>query len=84
MSFEEQIISKDKYASMFLCKIEAVVFIILQIFCNVCKKKRSTSMGSFSFKESPQLTSTTKYLALQKSTYTSTGPKGQKLDNIIL
>ena len=38
LTLEEQIISKDKYASMFLHKIEAVVFIILQIFCNACKK----------------------------------------------
>ena len=28
--------SKNKYASMLLRKIEAVVFIIFQIFCNVC------------------------------------------------
>ena len=30
--------SKDNYMSMFLCKIEAIVFIILQIFCNVSEK----------------------------------------------
>ena len=30
--------SKDKYMSMFLHKIEAIVFIILQIFCNANKK----------------------------------------------
>ena len=38
VSFEEQIMSKDNYMSMFLCKIEAIVFIILQIFCNVSEK----------------------------------------------
>ena len=31
MSFEEQIMSKDKYSSMFLPQMEAIVFIILQI-----------------------------------------------------
>ena len=30
--------SKDKYMSMFLHKIEAIVFIILQIFFNASKK----------------------------------------------
>ena len=29
--------SKDKYMRLFLCKIEAIVFIILQIFCNAFK-----------------------------------------------
>ena len=38
VSFEEQIMSKDKYTSMFLHKIEAIEFIILQIFCNVSEK----------------------------------------------
>ena len=51
VSFEEQIISKDKYASMFLHKIEAVVFIILQTFCNAYKKN---------VYKHPHLTSTTK------------------------
>ena len=32
MSFEEQIMSKDKYPSIFSRQIEAIVFIILQIF----------------------------------------------------
>ena len=31
-SFEEQIMSKDKYPSIFLPQMEAIVFIILQIF----------------------------------------------------
>ena len=31
MSFEEQIMSKDKYRSIFLPKMEAIVFIILEI-----------------------------------------------------
>ena len=29
---------KDKYANIFLCKVEAIVFINLQIFHNTCKK----------------------------------------------
>ena len=32
VSFEEQIISKDKYPCIFLRKMEAIVFVILQIF----------------------------------------------------
>ena len=32
MSYEEQIISKDKYPSIFSPQMEAIVFIILQIF----------------------------------------------------
>ena len=32
MSFEEQVMSKDKYPSMFSPQMEAIVFIILQIF----------------------------------------------------
>ena len=32
MSFEEQIMSKDKYPSIFSSKIVAIVFIMLQIF----------------------------------------------------
>ena len=31
MSFEEQIMSKDKYPSIFSLQMEAIVFIILQI-----------------------------------------------------
>ena len=31
VSFKEQIMSKDKYLSMFLCQMEAIVFTILQI-----------------------------------------------------
>ena len=31
MSYEEQIMSKDKYPSMFLPQMEAIVFIILHI-----------------------------------------------------
>ena len=34
VSFKKQILSKDKYMSIFSHKIEAIVFIILQIFCN--------------------------------------------------
>ena len=32
MSYEEQIMSKDKYPSIFSSQMEAIVFIILQIF----------------------------------------------------
>ena len=32
VSFEEQIMSKDKYQSIFSLQMEAIVFIILQIF----------------------------------------------------
>ena len=32
LSFEEQIMSKDKYPGIFSCQMEAIVFIILQIF----------------------------------------------------
>ena len=32
MSYEEQILSKDKYPSLFSPQMEAIVFIILQIF----------------------------------------------------
>ena len=32
LSYEEQIMSKDKYPSIFSPKMEAIVFIILQIF----------------------------------------------------
>ena len=32
VSFEEQIMSKDKYSSIFSPQMEAIVFIILQIF----------------------------------------------------
>jgi len=32
VSFEEQIMSKDKYASIFLHQMEAIVFITLQTF----------------------------------------------------
>ena len=32
VSYEEQIMSKDKYSSMFSSQMEAIVFIILQIF----------------------------------------------------
>ena len=32
VSFEEQIMSKDKYPSIFSCQMEAIVFVILEIF----------------------------------------------------
>ena len=31
LSFEEQIMSKDKYLSLFLAQMEGIVFVILQI-----------------------------------------------------
>ena len=34
VSFEEQIMSADKYPSIFSSQLEAIVFIILQIFLN--------------------------------------------------
>ena len=33
MNFEEQIMSKDKYPTIFLHQMEAIVFIIFQMFC---------------------------------------------------
>ena len=36
MSFEEQIMSKGKYTSIFLHEMEAIVFIVLQIFFTTC------------------------------------------------
>ena len=36
MSFEEQIMSKDKYPSTFLRQMETIVFIIFQIFFAPC------------------------------------------------
>ena len=33
VSYEEQIMSKDKYPRIFSPQMEAIVFIILQIFC---------------------------------------------------
>ena len=35
MTFEEQVMSKDKYPSIFSCKMEAIVFTILQIFFQI-------------------------------------------------
>ena len=32
MSFEEQIMPKDKYPSIFLPQMKAIVFVILQLF----------------------------------------------------
>lgn len=38
VSFEEQIMSKNKYISIFLHQMEAIVFSILQYFCNTLVK----------------------------------------------
>ena len=48
MSFEELIMSKDKYPSIFPCQMEAIVFIIHQIFF-------STHMGLKIFSRQFQL-----------------------------
>ena len=37
MSYKEQVISKDKYPSIFSPKMEAIVFLILQIFFTMHK-----------------------------------------------
>ena len=44
VSFKEQIMSKDKYMSIFSHKIEAIAFIILQIFCNTHLKIFTNSL----------------------------------------
>ena len=43
-SFQEQIMSKDKYQFIFSNKIEAIVFIILQRFCNAREKMLTNSL----------------------------------------
>ena len=43
MSFEEQIMAKDKYARMFSCLMEATVVIILQI----CSTTRVVLAGEY-------------------------------------
>ena len=47
MSFEEQIMSKDKYSCTFSHQVEAIVFIILQIFFakRVVLKKLENTLG---------------------------------------
>jgi len=50
VSFEEQIMSKDKYPSIFSRKMDAIVFIILQILGKIGKYPRtllSFSWGIF-------------------------------------
>ena len=44
VSFKRQIMSKVKYSYMLLGKIEAFVFIILQIVCNTCGKEFVNSL----------------------------------------
>ena len=44
VSFEEQIMSKDKYTSIFSCQMEAIVFITLQIFYNTREKVFTNSL----------------------------------------
>ena len=44
VSFEEQIMSKDKYTSIFSRQMEAIVFIILQIFYNTHEKIVTNSL----------------------------------------
>ena len=36
MSFEEQIMSKDKYLCIFFHQMQAIVFIIIQMFFATC------------------------------------------------
>ena len=43
VSFEEQIMSNDKYTSIFSGKIEAIVFIFYQIFCNARERMFTNS-----------------------------------------
>ena len=43
VSFEEEIMSKDKYTSIFSRKIEAIVFIFHQIFCNARERMFTNS-----------------------------------------
>ena len=45
VNYEEQIMSKDKYSSIFLPQMEAIVFIILQIFFATCA---SFKIGEYS------------------------------------
>ena len=44
VSFEEQIMSKDKYTSIFSRQVEAIVFITLQIFYNTREKVFTNSL----------------------------------------
>ena len=50
MSFEEQIMSKDKYLSIFLKPKEAIAVIILQIFFATCSNE--VEYLNISFKDS--------------------------------
>ena len=38
VSFKKQIMTKNKYTSIFSRKIEAIVFLIFQILCKACEK----------------------------------------------
>ena len=44
VSFEEQIMSKDKYTGIFSRQMEAIVFITLQIFYNTREKVFTNSL----------------------------------------
>ena len=44
LSFQKQVMSKHKYPYIFLRKVEAIVFIILQIFCNAHGKMFTNSV----------------------------------------
>ena len=48
MSFEEQIMSKDKYPSIFSPQMEGIVFIILQIFFASCVILKIGEAGEYS------------------------------------
>ena len=47
MSFEEHIMSKDNYTIIFLRKMEGIVFLILNTFCNA----RETMVRTAYFRE---------------------------------
>ena len=47
-SFEKQIMSEEKYTSIFSRKVEAIVFIILQIFCKGSEKMFTNSPTVYS------------------------------------
>ena len=38
VSFKKQIMTKNKYTSIFSREIEAIVFLIFQILCKACEK----------------------------------------------
>ena len=47
VSFKKQIMTKNKYTSIFSRKIEAIVFLIFQIFCKACEKNVYEQLAVF-------------------------------------